>query len=214
MGGHRCRPRGASPNGVASCCPKGRLGFQTRRDRGLAAPPWSGPSVRTDSYHRPAVSLCRSSRGRHVRKFDEDRPWSDQPATWRKLWLGGPAYLGSLRSGRQLFRAARRSGRLVRQRKFHRSIGALAARRICCASFARRIRGQEFSPPHRPLARSEPVIDGTPLLKFYARRRGAALQREDAVLEQEGQLLKLVRRAEHTRFGRDHAFGEIKTMAD
>jgi len=58
------------------------------------------------------------------------------------------------------------------------------------------------------------VIDGTPLLKFYARRRGAALQREDAALEQERQLLKLIWRAEHTRFGRDHAFGDIKTMAD
>jgi len=58
------------------------------------------------------------------------------------------------------------------------------------------------------------VIDGTPFLKLYARRRGAALHREGAALEQEKQLLRLVRRAEDTRFGGDHAFANIRTIAD
>jgi hypothetical protein len=58
------------------------------------------------------------------------------------------------------------------------------------------------------------MIDGTPLLKFYARRRSAALEREDAAARQQQQLARLVGLAVGTRFGRDHRFSEIKTVAD
>ena len=58
------------------------------------------------------------------------------------------------------------------------------------------------------------MIDGTPLLKLYAGWRGRALQQEDPAVEQERQLVSLVRRAENTRFGRDHSFSKIKTIAD
>ena len=58
------------------------------------------------------------------------------------------------------------------------------------------------------------MIDVTPLLKLYAGRRGRALQREDPAVEQERQLARLLRRAENTRFGRDHSFSKIKTIAD
>jgi GH3 auxin-responsive promoter len=58
------------------------------------------------------------------------------------------------------------------------------------------------------------VIDGTPFLKLYARRRGGALQHQDPAAEQEKQLIRLVRHAENTRFGRDHSFAQIKTIGD
>ena len=46
------------------------------------------------------------------------------------------------------------------------------------------------------------MIDGTPFLKFYARKRGSELDRENAAEAQEQQLLRLIRRAAATRFGR------------
>jgi hypothetical protein len=58
------------------------------------------------------------------------------------------------------------------------------------------------------------MIDGTPFLKFYARRRSLRLGQQNAAGEQQAQLLKLVRRAAGTRFGRDHAFSEIHSVAD
>lgn len=58
------------------------------------------------------------------------------------------------------------------------------------------------------------MIDVTPLLRFYAGRRGQALQREDPAVEQGRQLARLLRRAQNTRFGRDHSFSKIKTIAD
>lgn len=58
------------------------------------------------------------------------------------------------------------------------------------------------------------MLDATPLLRLYARRRLRTLarQRPDAV--QEEALLRLVRRAEATRFGRDHGFERILTVRD
>jgi hypothetical protein len=53
------------------------------------------------------------------------------------------------------------------------------------------------------------MLDATPLLRAYSRRRLARLAAEDAVLAQQHQLLSLVRRARDTRFGREHAFGRI-----
>ena len=58
------------------------------------------------------------------------------------------------------------------------------------------------------------MIDGTPLLKLFARRRQAALDREDASAAQEEQLRRLVARAARTKFGRDHQFAEISGVAD
>ena len=58
------------------------------------------------------------------------------------------------------------------------------------------------------------MIDGTPFLKFYARRRSFRLRQQNAADEQQNQLLKLVRRAEATRFGRDHGFSEIHSVGD
>ena len=53
------------------------------------------------------------------------------------------------------------------------------------------------------------MIDATPLLRLYARRRSRRLARQRAAREQERQLLRLVRRARATRFGRDHEFAAI-----
>jgi hypothetical protein len=48
----------------------------------------------------------------------------------------------------------------------------------------------------------------------YARRRARALDRLDAADEQRRTLLRLVRHARHTRFGREHDFGRLRTLAD
>jgi hypothetical protein len=58
------------------------------------------------------------------------------------------------------------------------------------------------------------MIDATPLLRLYARYRLARLARQDAAAAQQRQLLRLVRSASHTRFGRDHRFSEIRDIAD
>jgi GH3 auxin-responsive promoter len=57
-------------------------------------------------------------------------------------------------------------------------------------------------------------FDATSLLRLYARRRLATLARQDAAQEQRRQLLRLVRRAAATRFGRDHGFSDIRTVSD
>jgi hypothetical protein len=48
----------------------------------------------------------------------------------------------------------------------------------------------------------------------YARRRARALDRLDAAAEQRRTLLRLVRHARATRFGREHDFGRIRAVAD
>jgi hypothetical protein len=58
------------------------------------------------------------------------------------------------------------------------------------------------------------MIDGTPLLKLYARRRGAVLDRENTPAAQQKELLKLLSHAANTRFGRDHRFPGIANVAD
>ena len=58
------------------------------------------------------------------------------------------------------------------------------------------------------------MIDGTSLFKFYAHRRLRALARQNAGHEQQRQLLSLLAAAANTRFGRDHGFASIKTVAD
>src|SRR3954454_9378663 len=48
----------------------------------------------------------------------------------------------------------------------------------------------------------------------YARRRGARLDRRSADRSQEQSLLRLVRQAADTRFGREHGFASVRTVAD
>jgi hypothetical protein len=58
------------------------------------------------------------------------------------------------------------------------------------------------------------MIDATPLLRLYTRRREVALARQDAAEAQHRQLLRLLRRAAHTRFGRAHGFEGIRSVED
>jgi hypothetical protein len=58
------------------------------------------------------------------------------------------------------------------------------------------------------------MIDFTPALKVYAKRRRAQLARLDNVEAQRRQLSALVKKASATTFGRDHGFDRIKDVAD
>ena len=58
------------------------------------------------------------------------------------------------------------------------------------------------------------MLDATPLLRLYGRARLAHLARQDPARTQERQLMRLVRRAHATRFGRDHGFDAIRSVAD
>lgn len=58
------------------------------------------------------------------------------------------------------------------------------------------------------------MIDITPFLRLYGRHRRGMLAREDAVAVQERTLLALVERTAMTRFGRDHDFAAIASVAD
>jgi hypothetical protein len=56
------------------------------------------------------------------------------------------------------------------------------------------------------------MLDGTPLGRIYAGRRLVKLAREDSVAVQHQQLLSLIGKAAHTRFGREHGFESIRTV--
>ena len=58
------------------------------------------------------------------------------------------------------------------------------------------------------------MFDATPLLRLWARRRLRRLLAMDPAAVQQAELLKLVRTAAQTRFGREHGFGSIRTVAD
>ncbi|WP_029009810.1 GH3 family domain-containing protein [Azospirillum halopraeferens] len=58
------------------------------------------------------------------------------------------------------------------------------------------------------------MLDATPLLRLYARARLRRLADRRPAAVQEDQLLRLVRRAEATRFGRDHGFAGIRSVRD
>lgn len=58
------------------------------------------------------------------------------------------------------------------------------------------------------------MLDATPLLRLYTRRRSAVLARQDPRAVQERQLLRLLRRARDTAFGRAHGFAGIRTVAE
>ncbi|BDG72916.1 GH3 family domain-containing protein [Roseomonas fluvialis] len=57
-------------------------------------------------------------------------------------------------------------------------------------------------------------FDATPLLRAFAARRHARLLAMDPAATQQALLLRLVQRAAGTRFGRDHGFGAIRSVAD
>ncbi len=58
------------------------------------------------------------------------------------------------------------------------------------------------------------MIDATPLLRAYARRRLATLARQEGPATQERELLRLVRRAARIAFGRAHGFDGVHSVAD
>lgn len=57
-------------------------------------------------------------------------------------------------------------------------------------------------------------LPATELLKAYGALRGRIIDRQDPARTQERQLLGLVRRAAATRFGKDHDFARIRSVAD
>jgi hypothetical protein len=58
------------------------------------------------------------------------------------------------------------------------------------------------------------MLDATPLLRVYARRRLARLAAMEPKAEQERQLLRLVRRAAKTRFGKNSGFSNIRSVQE
>jgi len=58
------------------------------------------------------------------------------------------------------------------------------------------------------------MLDATPLLRLYAFRRRRQLAALEPTAAQSTELLTLVSRAGDTRFGRDHAFSSIRSVAD
>jgi hypothetical protein len=58
------------------------------------------------------------------------------------------------------------------------------------------------------------MLDGTPLLKLFTRARVARMRRLDPTATQERLLLRLLRAAQHTRFGRAHDFARINSVAE
>jgi hypothetical protein len=58
------------------------------------------------------------------------------------------------------------------------------------------------------------VLDVTPLLRAYARRRAQRLAAQDPVEMQRQSLLRLVEQARDTRFGRAHGFARIHDVSD
>lgn len=58
------------------------------------------------------------------------------------------------------------------------------------------------------------MIDLTPLLRLYARRRRQHLARLDNRVAQQRELMRLLAQAADTCFGRDYKFGAIKTVED
>jgi len=58
------------------------------------------------------------------------------------------------------------------------------------------------------------MIDATPALRVFAARRRVARDRLDSDEVQTRTLMSLVRRAEGTRFGREHDFASIRSIAD
>lgn len=79
-----------------------------------------------------------------------------------------------------------------------------------CSNSAPRNAGRAAGAPPQ----SGVPLPGTPLLKLYAWKRWRTLASQDAIEAQRRELLKLVRMAERTRFGKDHGFASIGSVAD
>ncbi|HEV7268825.1 MAG TPA: GH3 auxin-responsive promoter family protein [Falsiroseomonas sp.] len=58
------------------------------------------------------------------------------------------------------------------------------------------------------------MLDGTPLLRLYTRARVARMTALDPAAKQEALLLRLLRMARATRFGRAHGFDGIRSVAE
>ena len=58
------------------------------------------------------------------------------------------------------------------------------------------------------------MLDATPLLRVYTRRRAAVLAAQNSIETQRAGLLRLIRRAGNTRFGREHGFDSIRDVSD
>lgn len=58
------------------------------------------------------------------------------------------------------------------------------------------------------------MLDGTPILKLFTRARVARMQSLDPAATQEALLLRLLRTARDTRFGRAHGFDRIGSVAE
>jgi len=58
------------------------------------------------------------------------------------------------------------------------------------------------------------MLNVTPILRWYAARRKTQTQAMNIAVEQERQLLSLVHRAASTRFGHEHKFAKIRSVAD
>jgi hypothetical protein len=78
----------------------------------------------------------------------------------------------------------------------------------------RAARGDRSAAPTATAPRARHRVPLTWALKLYAPLRARALAREDSVACQARELSKLVRSARDTRFGRDHGFGSIRSVAD
>ncbi|MBN8548255.1 MAG: GH3 auxin-responsive promoter family protein [Deltaproteobacteria bacterium] len=58
------------------------------------------------------------------------------------------------------------------------------------------------------------MLDATPFLRLYARRRSQQLASQDPAATQERTLLELLKKARDTRFGKDHSFDSISSVAE
>jgi hypothetical protein len=58
------------------------------------------------------------------------------------------------------------------------------------------------------------MLNITPLVQVFGARRRAQLAHLNAARAQERTMFNLVRRAMHTRFGKDHGFAAIRSVAD
>lgn len=58
------------------------------------------------------------------------------------------------------------------------------------------------------------MFDATPLLKLYAKIRGATLQGQHPAKTQQAQLLKLIAKAQGTKFGQDYSFATIRSVEE
>lgn len=89
-------------------------------------------------------------------------------------------------------------------------VGAMSSQSI--ATVAKMGRASQVAAPARPARTIRSPF--TEALRLYAAFRSRQLARENADVAQRRQLARLVRAARDTRFGRDHDFASIRTVAD